>query len=156
MASLCDPIRLPDAYPPFPTHGYRKCLFGGISPAGRRGSLQLTRCRSHHVAADTPRVRTAVSDSFRRPLLPSRVIDRLTLPAGSGERISGHGYGADGPDVFRKTALFVTKILQGGNPANMPVEQPTKFELIVNLITAKALWIMVPETFLVRADDVIE
>ena len=62
---------------PFPTHGYRKCLFGGISPAGRRGSLQLTRCRSHHVAADTPPVRTAVSDSFRRPLLPSRVIDRL-------------------------------------------------------------------------------
>src|SRR5208283_109851 len=63
--------------PPFPTHGYRKCLFGGISPAGRRGSLQLTRCRSHHVAADTPPVRTAASDSFRRPLLPSRVIDRL-------------------------------------------------------------------------------
>ena len=65
-------------------------------------------------------------------------------------------YGADGPDVFRKTALFVTKILQGGNPANMPVEQPTKFELIVNLITAKALGITVPESFLVRADEVIE
>jgi hypothetical protein len=62
---------------PFPTRGYRKCLFGGISLAGRRGSLQLTRCRSHHVAADTPPVRTAASDSFRRPLLPSRVIDRL-------------------------------------------------------------------------------
>ena len=59
-------------------------------------------------------------------------------------------YGADGPDVFRKTAL------QGGNPANIPVEQPTKFELIVNLITAKALGIMVPEFFLVRADEVIE
>ena len=65
-------------------------------------------------------------------------------------------YGADGPDVFRKTALFVTKILQGGNPANIPIEQPTKFELIVNLITAKALGIMVPESFLVRADEVIE
>ena len=65
-------------------------------------------------------------------------------------------YGADGPDVFRKTALFVTKILQGGNPANIPVEQPTKFELIVNLITAKALGIAVPESFLVRADEVIE
>ena len=62
---------------PFPTHGYRECLFGGISPAGRRGSLQLTRCRSHHVAADTPPVRTAASDLFHRPLLPSRVIDRL-------------------------------------------------------------------------------
>ena len=65
-------------------------------------------------------------------------------------------YGADGPDVFRKTALFVTKILQGGNPANIPIEQPTKFALIVNLITAKALGIMVPEFFLVRADEVIE
>ena len=65
-------------------------------------------------------------------------------------------YGADGPDVFRKTALFVTKILQGGKPANIPVEQPTKFELIVNLITAKALGLMVPESFLVRADEVIE
>jgi putative tryptophan/tyrosine transport system substrate-binding protein len=65
-------------------------------------------------------------------------------------------YGADGPDTFRKTALYVTKILQGGNPANMPVEQPTKFELIVNLGTAKALDIIVPESFLVRADKVIE
>ena len=72
-----DPIDSLTPTLPFPTHGYRKCLFGGISPAGRRGSLQLTRCRSHHVAADTPPVRTAVSDSFRRPLLPSRVIDRL-------------------------------------------------------------------------------
>ena len=65
-------------------------------------------------------------------------------------------YGADGPDIFRKTALYVTKILQGDNPANMPIEQPTKFELIVNLITAKALGLMVPESFLVRADKVIE
>src|SRR5450755_1355636 len=62
---------------PFPTHGYRKCLFGRISPAGRRGSLQLTHYLSHHIAADTPPVRAAASDSFRRPLLPSRVIDRL-------------------------------------------------------------------------------
>jgi putative ABC transport system substrate-binding protein len=65
-------------------------------------------------------------------------------------------YGADGPNVFRKTALFVTKILQGGNPANIPVEQPTKFELIVNLVTAKALGMTVPESFLVRAGEVIE
>src|SRR5665811_2016181 len=62
---------------PFPTHGYRKCLLSRISPTGRRGSLQLTRCHSHHVTADTPPVRAAASDSFRRPLLPSRVIDRL-------------------------------------------------------------------------------
>ena len=65
-------------------------------------------------------------------------------------------YGADGPDVFRQTALFVTKIFQGGDPANMPVEQPTRFELVVNLTTAKALGITIPESFLVRADEVIE
>jgi putative tryptophan/tyrosine transport system substrate-binding protein len=65
-------------------------------------------------------------------------------------------YGADGPDVFRQSALYVTKILQGGNPANTPVEQPTKFELAINLRTAKALGIMVPESFLLRADQVIE
>jgi len=65
-------------------------------------------------------------------------------------------YGADGPDVFRQSALYVTKILQGGNPANMPVEQPTRFELTINLRTAKALGIVVPESFLLRADQVIE
>ena len=65
-------------------------------------------------------------------------------------------YGADGPDVFRQSALFVTKIFQGGNPANIPVEQPTRFELVINLKTAKALGIMVPQSFLLRADEVIE
>ena len=83
------------------------------------------------------------------------------LPAATQTRLFAEvgglmSYGADGPDIFRKTALFVAKILQGGNPANIPVEQPTKFELIVNLITAKALGIVVPESFLVRADEVIE
>jgi putative tryptophan/tyrosine transport system substrate-binding protein len=65
-------------------------------------------------------------------------------------------YGADGPDVFRQSALFVTKILQGDNPANMPVEQPTRFELDVNLRTARALGIVIPESFLLRADHVID
>jgi ABC-type uncharacterized transport system substrate-binding protein len=65
-------------------------------------------------------------------------------------------YGADGPPVFRQSTVFVTKILQGGSPANMPVEQPTKFELVVNLKTAKALGIVVPQSFLQRADEVIE
>jgi putative ABC transport system substrate-binding protein len=65
-------------------------------------------------------------------------------------------YGADSPDVFRQAALFVTKIFQGGIPTNMPVEQPTKFELSVNLRTAKALGITLPESFLLRANNVIE
>jgi putative ABC transport system substrate-binding protein len=65
-------------------------------------------------------------------------------------------YGADEPAVFRQSALYVTKILEGGNPANTPVEQPTRFELVINLRTAKALGITVPESFLLRADQVIE
>ena len=65
-------------------------------------------------------------------------------------------YGADGPQVFRQSTAFVTKLLRGANPADIPVEQPTKFELVVNLRTAKALGIALPESFLLRADQVIE
>jgi putative ABC transport system substrate-binding protein len=65
-------------------------------------------------------------------------------------------YGASGPDTFRRGASFVIKILQGVKPADMPVEQPTKFELVVNLKTAKALGLSIAESFLLRADQVIE
>jgi putative ABC transport system substrate-binding protein len=65
-------------------------------------------------------------------------------------------YGADEPAFFRQSALYLAKILQGGSPANTPVEQPTRFELTINLRTAKALGIVVPESFLLRADQVIE
>jgi putative tryptophan/tyrosine transport system substrate-binding protein len=65
-------------------------------------------------------------------------------------------YGLDGPDSFRRCADFVIKILRGANPAEMPVEQPTKFELVVNLKTARALGLTIPGSFLMRADQVIE
>jgi putative tryptophan/tyrosine transport system substrate-binding protein len=65
-------------------------------------------------------------------------------------------YGPDGPDSFRRGATFVVKLLQGGKPAEIPVEQPTKFELVINLKTAKALGLTIPESFLLRADEVIE
>jgi ABC-type uncharacterized transport system substrate-binding protein len=58
--------------------------------------------------------------------------------------------------VWRRTAEFADKILHGTKPAEIPVEQPTKFELVVNLTTAKAIGLAIPETFLVRADEVIE
>ena len=65
-------------------------------------------------------------------------------------------YGADGAQVFRQSTVFVTKLLRGGDPADMPIEQPTKFELVVNLRTAKARRVSLPESFLLRADQVIE
>ena len=65
-------------------------------------------------------------------------------------------YGPNLPDLYRRTAEFVDRILRGTKPADIPVEQPTRFDLVVNLTTAKALGLTIPETFLVRADKVIE
>ena len=65
-------------------------------------------------------------------------------------------YGASLPDLFRRGAVYVHKILQGTKPADLPIEQPVKFELVVNLKTAKAMGLSIPESFLLRADETIE
>ena len=86
---------------------------------------------------------------------------RNRLPAIAGAREFTEAgllltYGPDLQDLFRRTAVFVDKIFKGAKPADLPVEQPTKFELVVNLKTAKVLGVPVPNTLLAQADDVIE
>jgi putative ABC transport system substrate-binding protein len=65
-------------------------------------------------------------------------------------------YGPNFPDNYRRTADLVDKILRGARPGDLPVEQPTKFDLVINLTTAKVLGLTIPESFLLRADEVIE
>jgi putative ABC transport system substrate-binding protein len=84
---------------------------------------------------------------------------RLPTMHGLREYVEAGGlmsYGANYADLWRRTADYVDKILRGAKPATLPVEQPTKFDLVINLTTAKVLGLTIPESFLARADEVIE
>ena len=83
--------------------------------------------------------------------LPTTFSERSFV--GAGGLVS---YGIDRAELFRRSAAYIDRILRGTKPADLPVQQPTTFELIINVRTAKALGLTIPETFLIRADEVIE
>jgi putative tryptophan/tyrosine transport system substrate-binding protein len=96
--------------------------------------------------------RTRLVELAARHRLPT-IYPQREFVAGSGGFMS---YGADYRDQFRRAAIYVAKILRGAKPADLPIEQPTKFELVINMKTAKALGLTIPPSVLGRADQVIE
>jgi putative ABC transport system substrate-binding protein len=95
--------------------------------------------------------RQAIADLATRYLLPGMNPFRENVEVGGLM-----SYGANISDIARQGAAYVAKVLRGANPGDLPVEQPTKFELVVNLKTAKALGLTIPRSLLLRADQVIE
>lgn len=90
-----------------------------------------------------------------------RFADKHRLPAVYGTRLFAErgglmSYGADFPDLYRRAAVYVDKILRGAKPADLPVEQPTRFEFLINVKAAKAIGLTIPRSVLLQADQVIE
>jgi putative ABC transport system substrate-binding protein len=113
----------------------------------KSGTQALYVCGDALVTANRARISTLALGAR----LPTIYPDRAFLEAGGLM-----AYGANNADLFRRAAEYVDKILRGAKPGDLPVEQPTKFELAINLIAAKALGLDVPPTLLARADEVIE
>ncbi|HYT55980.1 MAG TPA: ABC transporter substrate-binding protein [Verrucomicrobiae bacterium] len=102
---------------------------------------------------------SAVTNSHRKQIVELAVKNRLPAIYYTAEWVEGGGlmnYGASFTDLYRHAATYVDKILRGAKPADLPVEQPTKFELIINLKAAKQISLTIPPNVLVRADKVIK
>ena len=97
--------------------------------------------------------------SHRKQIVALAAKRRLPVMYGYREFVDDGGlmsYGPDRVDHYRRTALYVDKILRGAKPADLPVEQPTKFELVINVKTAKALGLTIPPSLLLQASQLVE
>ena len=97
--------------------------------------------------------------THRRQLAELEIKNRLPTISWLREIVDAGGlvsYGPDFPDLYRRAATYIDKILKGAKPGDLPIEQPTKFELAINMKTAKALGLTIPPSVLTRADHVIE
>ena len=127
-----------------------------------RGPADFDRAFSEMTRAHAGALTVLPSNRFlreHRRLVDLAAKNRLPAVYTSREFVEAGGlmsYGANLADSFRRTATYVDKILKGAKPGDLPVEQPTKFELVINLKTAKALGITIPQSLLQRADEVIQ
>jgi len=127
-----------------------------------RGPADFDRAFSDMTRAHAGAVTVLANTMFfgeRRRLVDLAARNRLPAMYGVREYVDAGGLMAYGPslaDLFRRAATYVDKILKGAKPADLPVEQPTKFELVINLKTAKDLGLTIPQSVLARADEVIQ
>ena len=144
----------------------------GVHADGAKLGLERFRLRSHQSRGDRARIEAVngIADALyicSDPLLTTyrtrintlAIAQKLPTINAFREYVVAGGlmsYGPNFPDLFRRSADYVDKILRGAKPADIPVEQPVKFDLVVNNTTAKALGLTIPEQFLLRANEVIE
>jgi putative ABC transport system substrate-binding protein len=131
-------------------------VVGARGPADIEGAFsEITRARADALTV----LSSAMLFTERRRLVDLAAKNRLPVAYAQREFVEAGGLMAYGPnlaDLFRRAASYVDKILKGAKPADLPVEQATKFELVINLKTAKALGLTIPPSLLLRADQVIE
>jgi putative tryptophan/tyrosine transport system substrate-binding protein len=131
---------------------------GDVQIAARKLNLEVAIVeirRAEQIAPGLESLRSSADAPYvaSDPLLNS---NRLDINAQYVEAAGLVSYGPNFPDLFRRAAEYVDKVLRGAKPSDLPVEQPTKFDLVINIKTAKALGLDIPATLLARADEVIE